>query len=289
VGLATSGAQLLRASAVLNTDGSGTCGSYSAFQLIVGGTDPGSPVVDTVSADHTCYRYEYIVPDSLGLKTTYTSPDIKVDTTAPGAPTFIFSALSNSYWSGGVLYYRPAATSGAFTLAAHSTDPYAGIASYTLPIFPAGWASTSDGLGSTTYSYGAANASIPSASQSATATNNAGTRSVAASFNVLPDGSAPSGGGVLATGLFSSITVSLSQGSDAGAGLNSAAGLLQRASAPYLLVCGSFGSFATIATNPASPYTDSGVSAGTCYEYRYIASDNVGNQATYTSNVVVRL
>jgi len=53
--------------------------------------------------------------------------------------------------------------------------------------------------------------------------------------------------------------------------------------------CGSFGAFATLATNPVSPYSDASVASGTCYQYRYLISDNSGNQATYTSTNVAKV
>jgi hypothetical protein len=64
--------------------------------------------------------------------------------------------------------------------------------------------------------------------------------------------------------------------------------MLQRASATLSAsACGSFGAFATIATNPTSAYSNP-VTTG-CYEYRYLISDNVGNQATYTSATIVKV
>ena len=75
-------------------------------------------------ADHACYRYEYVVPDNVGNAATYTSPDIKVDTTAPRprrpSPSPAFTNTSAS--SGTTVYYRPGAASGAFTATASATD-----------------------------------------------------------------------------------------------------------------------------------------------------------------------
>jgi hypothetical protein len=71
--------------------------------------------------------------------------------------------------------------------------------------------------------------------------------------------------------------------------VNTAGALLQRASASYAGgVCGSYGSFATIATGPATPYTDTVTSVG-CYKYQYVMTDNVGNTSTYTSANVVKI
>ncbi len=73
-GLAPSGAQLLRASAPLTSDGvaDGSCGAFGPFTQ-VGANDPASPRNDTVPADRACYRYEYVVSDKVGNQTTYTS------------------------------------------------------------------------------------------------------------------------------------------------------------------------------------------------------------------------
>ena len=86
----------------------GTCGTYSAYAQ-VGANDPATPKSDTVPADHACYRYEYVVADNVGNVTTYTSPDIKVDTTAPAAPALGFSAFTNASSTGSAVYYRPGA------------------------------------------------------------------------------------------------------------------------------------------------------------------------------------
>src|SRR5213075_1004124 len=87
-GLAASGAKLLRASAALSSsDGitDGVCGTYGSFAQI-GSDDPSSPFTDDaadgISAGH-CYRYEYVVSDGVGNTTTYTSPDVRVDTSGP--------------------------------------------------------------------------------------------------------------------------------------------------------------------------------------------------------------
>ena len=87
-GLASTGNQVLRASATLTA---GSCGGFGSYSLVTGGTDPSSPLADTV-ADQACYSYQYIVLDTLGNATTYTSPGIKVDTSAPSAPTLASSA-----------------------------------------------------------------------------------------------------------------------------------------------------------------------------------------------------
>ena len=50
--------------------------------------------------DQACYRYQYVVNDTLGNPTTYTSDDVKVDLGAPSAPGLSFSSLTNAFFGG---------------------------------------------------------------------------------------------------------------------------------------------------------------------------------------------
>ncbi len=292
-GLAATGAQLLRASAALTSTAgtNGTCGTYGAF-VQVGANDPSSPKADTVPSDHTCYRYEYVVADNVGNSTTSTSPDIKVDTTAPAAPTLGFSAFTSASNTGTAVYYRPGAGTGAVTVTATAADGFSGIASYAFPTLGSGWTATPGALGVETYSYTSV-PTPPSGNQNVTATNNAGLVSTAGAFTVVPDSTAPAGGSVTYTGGYvtsASVSVSFTAGTDGGSGLNPASALLQQAVAPLAAgACGTYGGFTTIATSPTSPYTDTSGTTGHCYEYQYLISDGVGNQATYTSAGVVKL
>lgn len=279
-GLAT-GAQLLRASATLTN---GTCGTYGT-DAQVGANDPVSPVANTV-ADQACYRYHYVVPDRVGNTTTYTSGDVKVDTTAPPAPTFAFSAPTNTYGTGSTLYYRSNAASGSFTVTASSPDA-SGIASYAMPTLPAGWTGVAGGLGVKTYSWAAPSPTAPSGAQNATATNNAGLTSAAAGFTVTSDITAPATGSISYINGFvgsTSVSVSFTKGTDGGSGVDTASGILMRREATVTAgTCGTFGAYGTITggTNPTSPFADTSVVNGKCYQYEYLVSDNVGNQATY--------
>ena len=53
-----------------------TCGAYGAFATVAGGTNPTSPVVDTVAATGFCYQYRYVVSDNVGNTTTATSASV---------------------------------------------------------------------------------------------------------------------------------------------------------------------------------------------------------------------
>ena len=84
--------------------------------------------------------------------------------------------------------------------------------------------------------------------------------------------------------------LTLANGSDSGAGLAGTGMLLQRASATLSNgTCGTFGGFATIASDPLLSTSDLTVTTGHCYVYRYVVSDQVGNQAVYTSSNVVKV
>jgi hypothetical protein len=287
-GLLTSGRTLLRATATLT---GGTCGTFGGYALVTGGTDPTSPKSDTVT-DAACYRYQYAVADTLGNTTTYTSGDIKVDNTAPSTPTLVLSALTNAYWSGSgtTVYYNSGAASGSLTVTGSSTDAQSGIASWAYQAAGTNWTSTPGALGVNTYSWSGAPAAP--GSRTVTATNNAGTASSAASLTFVADSTAPSAGTVsYLNGPYSgtSITVSFTTGTDAGSGLGTR--LLQRASATLTgTTCGTFGSFTTVSggTNPTSPVVDTVATTGLCYMYRYVVSDNVGNQHIATNVNVAR-
>ena len=88
-----------------------------------------------------------------------------------------------------------------------------------------------------------------------------------------------------------SVAVTFSS-SDAGSGVDTRR--LQRASAPLTSatgICGStYTSFARVGPlNPTSVYTDSQVTNATCYKYRYVVTDQLGNQTIATNANVVKV
>lgn len=282
------GVKLQRATATLTSSSGadGVCGTFGAYTTIA--TDPATPYNDTVT-DQACYQYQYVVTDNFGNTVTYTSSQVKVDTTAPSAPTFAFTSGSNSYGNGSSVYYRPG-VAGSFTATAAATDAASGITAYTLPALGTGWSGGGTvSSGATTYSW-TSTAGAPGA-KSATATNNAGLVSTAGTFTTTADSTSPSGGSISypnGAQYSTSVSVTFTNGSDTGSGIGTRT--LQRASAPFTSSgCGSWTGFTTVAggTNPSSPFTDT-VSRGTCYKYQYIVADNVGNTASAltSANVV---
>ena len=287
-GVATTGNLVLRASAPLTGN---TCGGFGAYSLVTGGTDPASPLADTV-ADQACHSYQYVVLDTLGNATTYTSPNIKVDTSAPSVPALALSAFTNTWWpgSGATVFYRSAATSGSVVVTATATDATAGIASYAFPALGTNWTSTPGALGVNTYSWSGAPAAP--GTKNVTATNNASLASANAPVTFTADNTAPTSGTVTypdATQTSTSVAVAFTTGTDSQSGLETR--VLQRSAAPLSgTSCGTYGAFATVpgGTNPTSPFTDT-VTTGTCYKYQYVVSDNVGNTTTATSANVVKV
>ncbi len=277
-GLDSATARLDRATAPLT---GGSCGTYGEAETIA--TAPTSPRTDVVD-DGLCYRYEYVVSDTQGNGTTYTSGDIKVDTTAPGAVALTPTSGSGSYVSGSQVYYRPAAATRTFTVTANVTENESGIASYGFPTIGAGWSATGTG-NSRQYTW--PTTSTVSGAQTVTATSNAGVAaSPSGSFTVTPDSTAPTTSVTYTGGIANAPAVSVTTAaSDAGSGLASVT--LERGAATLTgaSTCGAF-TWSLLATNPAASYADTLPSTG-CYQYRLTATDQVGNTFTTATGATV--
>ena len=197
-GLATTGSQLLRATATLNSsDGiaNGVCGSYAAFAQ-VGSNDPTSPATDTVPTNNRCYVYEYQVPDNAGNVATYTSPDIKVQTTAAPLTTSAIvitpvTGTSAQVVSGTSVTYQ-SAQSGSFTVQASLSDSESGVTQVVFPTiagFTGGGAVTTPVSGTTyrtTYSWSNNGTSSSPGPQTITATDGAGlSQANGAAFSIV--------------------------------------------------------------------------------------------------------
>jgi hypothetical protein len=206
-----------------------------------------------------------------------------------------FSALTNAYASGTTVFYRSAASSGAFTVTAGATDAESGIASYAFATLPSGWSASAGALGVNTYSWSVANPTAPSGAQNVTATNNASLASAATAITMTGDNAAPTGSVTYTDGYYTatSVSVSFSAGDGSGSGVNASSGLLQRAETALTSgTCGgTYSSFATVTggTNPSSPFADTTVANAKCYQYRYLISDNLATQATITSSNVAKV
>jgi hypothetical protein len=111
-----------------------------------------------------------------------------------------------------------------------------------------------------------------------------------ATVTFVSDTTAPTGGSISYTDGYyrtASVPVTVANGTDAGSGVDTSSVVVQRASATLTNgVCGTFGAFTTVTLSGSA---DTGVVGGTCYQYRALVSDRVGNQATYTSVNVAKV
>ena len=306
VGPGATGARLLRATATLTSAGiaDGVCGTFGAFAQ-VGALDPVSPVSDAVP-DRACYRYQYVVPDNVGNTTTFTSPDIKVDATAPGAPVLTPAApTGDTAISGSTVYINPqTGRSGGFQVQAVATDTGSGIQKLSFPALAGFTSGGGDDLLSpylATYAWGPA--ATASGAQAVTATSNAGVASAASSFTVVPDVTAPTGGALSvnatpataggATTTVNTTTIPINLRTDftetTGA---TASGLLTSTLVRDQTtlaggVCGTTWTGATTLVGTPAQNVFSGIASGNCYRYTLTGTDRVGNAAAISTIVQV--
>ncbi|HVP76251.1 MAG TPA: hypothetical protein VMS63_09530, partial [Gaiellaceae bacterium] len=260
-----------------------SCGGYGAPATIVGTTS------QTVASGN-CYLLTLTGTDNVGnVATVFTT--VKVDTTAPSAPTgFTFGALTNAYYPGsGSTVYIQGGSAGGFTVTASgATDADSSIAGYNYgAIAGSGWSNTNGA-----YTFTGAS---PNGSGAVTATNNAGLTGSSASFTAQTDSTAPAGGAFSANGtaasgggtssyLTSGTTLTIDSRTDytdGGAGLASSTLTIQSATLSGN-TCGSYGAPSTIAGT-----TSQTVASGNCYLLTLTGTDNVGNTASISTVVMV--
>jgi hypothetical protein len=250
-----------------------------------GGTTYAAPF--PVSASTTV---KWAAFDRVGNVESVHSETIQIDTTAPSAPTLGVSAVTNAILSGTTVFFRPG-IAGGFNVTASSTDGESGVASYMFPALGGGWSASGTGA-SRAYSFGAA-AVDPAEPNNVTATNGAGQASAPTSFTVTADSTAPTGGGVSYVDGFrsnASVALTLDDGSDSGAGVETTTEVLERSVGTLANgACTGFGSFNTLVVDPSLAYTDLTVASGNCYAYRYLVQDRVGNLRTYTTSAVAKI
>jgi PKD repeat protein len=264
------------------------CGAFGAATTIVGAPAQTEPT--------GCYRYTLTGVDNVGNRASV-STTVIVDTTPPTAPSLSFSGQSRAFYGSAfnTLYFSPSGA-GEFTVTAAASDPDTGIASYTFSSLAAnGFTQTQTGA-KDVYAFGAA-ATQPATSPTVLATNGAGA-SASASFKLVADTAAPTGGVLKVNAIAATAegSVSLSKTGSFGIGTRTnyvetqsasqsglASSTLTLASAPLTKnACGTFGAPTTIAGNPSQ----SGLTEG-CYRYTLTGLDNAGNSASVSTTVEV--
>ncbi|MDX6448958.1 MAG: hypothetical protein QOD08_1421, partial [Gaiellaceae bacterium] len=228
---------------------------------------------DATVQNGKCYRYRYSIYDRVGNQgISAASATVKVDTSAPSAPSLTFSGLTNAFDNGsGTVFYRGVAAGG-FTVAAASSDAQSGVASTSFPVFGSGW---SGSAGAYSFASGAADPSEPN---NVHTTNGAGLVSSDTSFTVTADSAAPTttaqcDGAACSSGWYatSPVAVTLAAGDGAGSGVSAIR-------------------YTTDGTDPTafSPTYSVPLSIGSTTQVRFRASDNVGNlESVHTLDVKV--
>jgi hypothetical protein len=217
--------------------------------------------------------------------------EVKIDLSAPGAPSLTLSEAPDNaaqYVSGSTAYYRPGTAGASFKVDATASDADSGIKHVSFPSLSTGVTGgpTNDTTSPYEQTYSWTNLTTGDHPGSVTATNNADLTSLGASFSLTADSAAPTGGSVSYADGYNttgSVAVATANGTDALSGVNAGSGVLERALADLTNnSCGSYGAWASVAATNTVP-------DGKCAQYRYRVSDNVGNEATYTSASVVKV
>ncbi|MEK6275346.1 MAG: Ig-like domain-containing protein [Actinomycetota bacterium] len=241
----------------------------------------------TLSATTTVKFRSY---DSVSNEEAVASQLVRIDDSAPSAPALTLSespASPKQDVQGTTIYYNPqAGNSAGFTVDATTSDPQSGIDRVGFPTLTGMTGGGDDSSSPYQGSYSWTSASSASGSQTVTVHNNAGLTSTA-SFTVTPDTATPTGGSVSYPNGYASgsVTITTSDGSDALSGVDPATPVIERDATSLVAgACDPFtGSWSTV-TSP-----DLTIASGNCYRYRYRVSDNVGNDAVYTSGNVVKV
>jgi large repetitive protein len=272
-----------------NDGGSGV----DVIRYTTDGTNPtpanGSDYVAPFSVGATT-TVKFRAYDEVGNEEAVRSQLVKVDDTAPSAPALTVTespAGPHQHVSGTTLFYNPqGGNSGSFNVAATTADAQSGIDHVNFPALAGMTGGGDDPTSPYSGTYAWSASSTASGSQNVTSFNGAGL-TTASSFTVTPDTAPPAGGSVdyvdgYASG---SVTITTADGTDALSGVNGASSVIERDSAPLVAgVCDPFpGSWTTV----VSP--DVTITSGNCYRYRYRVSDNVSNEAVYTSPNVVKV
>ena len=211
---------------------------------------------------------------------TATAAGAAGDSTAPVASLSATAGTGYEYVAGTQIYYNDGAT-GRLTVTVNASDPQSGIRSVVFPDLGDGWTGGgTDTVAPYVMTYAHAIGAAAPLSRRAVVTNGAGLTTGAA-FRVVADGTAPSASNVqhdTGNSDATAVPVTVRAGGDWGSGLDES--WLERATASGADVeCGSSGAWTRIGTeSPSSPFVDTDIDDITCYSYRYVQVDRVGNR-----------
>ena len=227
------------------------------------------------------------------------SGPVTTDSTPPTNALTTTVVSGNAAQAGATIFYR-GQDGGSFTLNNTVTDAGTGPGSSTTTALggdAVGWTHTPSTVTSprggpyvsNPFSWNPGTASTPT--EEVTGADAAG-NTTTTTLSFVNDSTPPSGDSISYPDGYQpdqSVTITLTIGTDTGSGI--ATRQLQRADATLSDgVCGTFTTFTdTGADSPASPYVDTNVSDGFCYSYRYLVTDQVGNQDIATSPSVAKL
>ncbi|MCW2923278.1 MAG: laminin sub domain 2, partial [Thermoleophilia bacterium] len=250
------------------------------------------------------YTVRVQATDRSGRTSTVATTTYLLDNNAP-LVTFHSWDDHGSTWMhavGNVAWVNPTAPGGAYSLDARvtATDAGSGVATVAFPALGAGWTPGSATNAANTSPVPVANAwtmaysfTTPSSlaapgTKSATATDGAGNPN-GIPFEVRLDGAAPTGvGASVVSGLqkTATVAVTLAAGTEPATESGLGSWRLEYDSAPIANdVCGSYTGTWSVATTgvgaaPSSYLHDVTALGSGCYQYRLVATDNVGNAAT---------
>ena len=210
------------------------------------------------------------------------------DSTAPTHSLSVTGVSGKTAFKAGsnTLYYL-GSSAGSFKVKDTITDSGSGPLQVTYPLVstsgwthPAETVTAAPSFTSSTYSWTAGSTTSPGA-QSIVAEDNA-LQTSTATLTLTNDTTGPTGQSVALSGGPSfttlSVPLTLTKGTDAGAGVDGASGLVERAAATATNgTCGTFGSWAPVTLVGGA---DTSVVAGNCYRYRYTISDLLGNASS---------
>ncbi|HKP19173.1 MAG TPA: chitobiase/beta-hexosaminidase C-terminal domain-containing protein [Gaiellaceae bacterium] len=209
------------------------------------------------------------------------------DDTAPTHDIDVDEGTGSTQWDSGTstLYYK-GDDDGSFTVTDSIVDVGSGALEVTYPdVATTGWThdaeTTSDDpqFESSTYEWTAGATTSPG-DQSIVAEDNA-LQTSTGTITFTNDTDGPTGMSAELTGgpgySTESVPVTVDQGTDAGAGLDTSSGELERASATLADgSCGSYGSYSTVTLDSGN---DTSVDTGNCYRYRYRIFDVLTNES----------